>query len=98
MVSILDASNSNVSANVLAFVPKGRVIKALPPSAKLIYRALDDRGALTSRELSDETYLAPRTVRHALKRLKNFGLVHTRNSLRDSRTSYFYLGERCERL
>lgn len=98
MVSILDASNSIANANAPGFVPDGRAIKVLPPSAKLIYRALDERGALTSRELSNETYLAPRTVRHALKRLKQFGLVNTRNSLRDSRTSYFYLGERCERI
>ena len=78
--------------------PSPGPIKTLPPSAKLVYRILGEHGALTSRELSDETFLAPRTVRHALKRLKAFGIVHTRNSLRDSRTSYFYLGEHCERV
>ena len=95
MVSILQTNERPTDERA---APQGASLRKLPPSAKLIYRALDQRGALTSRELSDETYLAPRTVRHALKRLRQFGLVQTRNSLRDSRTSYFYLGARCDRL
>lgn len=75
-----------------------RVLRLLPPSAKLVYKALDESGALTSKEISDETLLAPRTVRHALKRLRQFGLVNTRASLRDCRTAYFYLGQNCQRV
>lgn len=75
-----------------------RILRNLPPSAKLVYKTLDSNGALTSKEISDETLLAPRTVRHALKRLRQFGLVNTRASLRDCRTAYFFLGEECDRI
>lgn len=79
-------------------MPSADAVRRLPPSAKLVFRALQDAGALTSTELSRQTLLAPRTVRHALRRLGQTGLVHHRSSLRDSRTSYFYLGEHCKRL
>jgi transcription initiation factor IIE alpha subunit len=73
-------------------------LRRLPPSAKLVYKALDDKGAMTSKEISEETMLAPRTVRHALKRLRHYGLVNTRASLRDCRTAYFFLGKNCNRV
>ncbi|MBW3583725.1 MAG: helix-turn-helix domain-containing protein [Euryarchaeota archaeon] len=79
-------------------VERERALRNLPPSAKLVYKTLDANGALTSKEISDETLLAPRTVRHALKRLRQFGLVNTRASLRDCRTAYFYIGQDCQRV
>ncbi len=75
-----------------------RMLRELPPSAKLVYKALHESGALTSREISSETLLAPRTVRHALKRLRSQRLVNTRPSLRDCRTAYFFLGQNCQRV
>lgn len=77
---------------------KERALRLLPPSAKLVYKALAESGAMTSKEISDETLLAPRTVRHALKRLRQYGLVNTRASLRDCRTAYFFLGQNCQRV
>lgn len=77
---------------------RDQALRRLPPSAKLVYKALSDRGAMTSKEISDETMLAPRTVRHALKRLRQFGLVNTRASLKDCRTAYFFVGKDCPRV
>lgn len=77
---------------------RDQALRRLPPSAKLVFKALTDRGAMTSKEISDETMLAPRTVRHALKRLRQFGLVNTRASLKDCRTAYFFVGQDCPRV
>ena len=82
----------------LSDTERERVLRVLPPSAKLVYKALSESGALTSKEISDNTLLAARTVRHALKRLRHYRLVNTRASLRDCRTAYFFLGQTCQRV
>ena len=45
-----------------------------PPSAKLVFKALEQAGAMTLKDIEKETYLPYRTVRYAVKRLKDGGL------------------------
>ena len=47
----------------------------LPPSAKLVYRVLQEDGPLTQRQVRENALLPARTTRDALTRLKDDGLV-----------------------
>ena len=67
----------------------------LPESARTVFAAVREGGPLTHAELQQETGLPPRTVRFAVKRLKDDGLLDTRCSLRDCRTCYFFVNKRC---
>jgi len=61
----------------------------LPPSAKLVFKTLQYKGELTQKELCEETQLAPRTVRYAIKRLENHGIVSSDLNIRDARQSFY---------
>ncbi|NJE27011.1 ArsR family transcriptional regulator [Thermococcus sp. MV5] len=57
---------------------------ALPKSALQVFNALEDR-PISSKELARKTNLSERTVRYALKVLKENGLVEEIFFLRDAR-------------
>ncbi|MCX6693867.1 MAG: helix-turn-helix domain-containing protein [Methanomicrobiales archaeon] len=57
----------------------------LPPSSKTVLTVLDAKGAMTHKELVEKTRLAPRTVRYALKRLKEHHLIIEKFNFRDAR-------------
>lgn len=63
----------------------------LPPSCKLVYIVLDEKGELTQKEICEESLLAQRTVRHALTRLVDIGLVEDRISFADARQRIYSL-------
>lgn len=63
----------------------GERLRELPPSAKLVYKVLEDDGSLTQGRLAEETLLPPRTVRYATSRLEEAGLVDSRFSFTDAR-------------
>lgn len=67
----------------------------LPASAQRTFGAVREAGPLTSAELLARTGLPPRTLRYAVRRLKQEGLVDARCSLRDCRTCYFFVSKRC---
>ncbi|WP_433634510.1 hypothetical protein [Halomicrococcus sp. NG-SE-24] len=48
---------------------------ALPPSAKLVYRVLQEEAPLTQRQVRENALLPARTTRDALTKLKDRGLV-----------------------
>ncbi|RBI62553.1 hypothetical protein DMJ13_11935 [halophilic archaeon] len=48
---------------------------ALPPSAKLVYRVLQEDAPLTQRQVRENALLPARTTRDALTKLKDGGLV-----------------------
>ncbi|MFC6953634.1 helix-turn-helix domain-containing protein [Halorubellus litoreus] len=60
-------------------------LEELPPSAKLVAKTLEYEGEDTQAGLADSTFLSPRTVRYALKRLEENGLVTSRISFVDAR-------------
>jgi DNA-binding MarR family transcriptional regulator len=66
-------------------------IRDLPPSAKLVAKVLEYDGTLTQSQLAEETMLPPRTVRYALTRLEEQGVVESRFSFSDARKRLYSL-------
>ncbi|MGA2913959.1 MAG: helix-turn-helix domain-containing protein [Methanoregula sp.] len=58
---------------------------SLPPSSKTVLEILDAGGAMTHKDLVQKTHLAPRTVRYALKKLKEKQLIIEKFNFRDAR-------------
>lgn len=63
----------------------------LPPSAKLVHKVLEIEEELTQKALVEETMLSPRTVRYALNRLKEIGMVEEDVHFPDARQSIYRL-------
>lgn len=57
----------------------------LPPSSRTVMEILDQGGAMTHKDLVQKTRLAPRTVRYALKKLKERQLIIEKFNFRDAR-------------
>ena len=67
----------------------------LPDSARRVFGAVMDDGPLTHADLRHRTGLPPRTIRFAVKRLREEGFVDARSSLKDCRTCYFFVSRDC---
>jgi DNA-binding transcriptional ArsR family regulator len=57
----------------------------LPPSSKAVLQLLDEVGEMTHKEIVRKSNLAPRTVRYALKKLKENHLIIEKFNFRDAR-------------
>jgi len=66
-------------------------VAELPPSAKLVAKVLEYNERLTQSQLAEETLLPPRTVRYALNRLEEAGVVDSRFSFTDARKRVYAL-------
>ncbi|SNZ13105.1 transcriptional regulator, ArsR family [Natronoarchaeum philippinense] len=66
-------------------------LRELPPSAKLIAKVLETDAPLSQGQLAEESLLPDRTVRYALNRLEEVGLVGSRYSFRDARKQVYFL-------
>ncbi|WP_313691106.1 winged helix-turn-helix domain-containing protein [Halorarum halobium] len=66
-------------------------VEELPPSAKLVAKVLEYEDTLTQSQLAEETLLPPRTVRYALSRLEDAGVVESRFSFSDARKRLYTL-------
>jgi DNA-binding MarR family transcriptional regulator len=66
-------------------------VRDLPPSAKLVAKVLDYNEMLSQSQLAEETLLPPRTVRYALTRLEDAGVVESRFSFSDARKRLYSL-------
>lgn len=66
-------------------------VRDLPPSAKLVAKVLEYNGTLTQNELAEETMLPSRTVRYAVSRLEDAGVVESRFSFVDARKRLYTL-------
>ncbi|WP_049889429.1 MarR family transcriptional regulator [Natronolimnohabitans innermongolicus] len=69
-----------------------------PPSAKLVFKVLEHHDSLTQEQLAEETMLPRRTVRFALSRLDEAGLLDEQVSFRDARQSVYSLSSEGERV
>ncbi|MFA6332180.1 MAG: winged helix-turn-helix transcriptional regulator [Methanoregula sp.] len=58
---------------------------SLPPSSKVVLKILGKEGALTHKDLVKKTNCSPRTVRFALRRLKENQLIIEKANMRDMR-------------
>ncbi|EMA00895.1 transcriptional regulator, ArsR family [Haloarcula vallismortis] len=66
-------------------------VRELPPSAKLVAKVLEYNETLTQSQLAEETLLPPRTVRYALSRLEDIGVIESRFSFADARKRIYTL-------
>jgi DNA-binding MarR family transcriptional regulator len=64
-------------------------IEDLPPSAKLVLKVLEYRGSLTQKQIIEESMLSARTVRYALERLQEIGVVTEDIYFADARQSLY---------
>lgn len=71
----------------------GRSIAELPPSSKLVYKVLEYEGRLTQEEIAAESRLCARTVRYALGKLDDAGIVTSRVCLDDARQSKYWIDD-----
>lgn len=68
-------------------------LEDLPPSAKLVYKVLEYDGPLTQKQIVAESMLSARTVRYALDRLENIGIVDEGIYLEDARQNLYRITE-----
>ncbi|RQG89081.1 MarR family transcriptional regulator [Natrarchaeobius halalkaliphilus] len=68
-------------------------IEDLPPSAKLVFKVLEYDGPLTQKQIVEESMLSARTVRYALERLGEIGIVDEDIYFADARQSLYRLTE-----
>lgn len=68
-----------------------RPIEDVPPSAKLVYKVLEYNGGLTQKEIVERSMLSQRTVRDALARLREIGIVTEEIYIPDARQSLYEL-------
>lgn len=66
-------------------------LRELPPSAKLVAKVLEIEEPLPQGKLAEESLLPDRTVRYALNRLEEAGLVGSRYSFQDARKQVYFL-------
>jgi len=61
------------------------IMKPLPPSSKIVLKILGKEGALTHKDIVKKSHCSPRTVRFALRRLKENELIIEKLNMRDMR-------------
>lgn len=69
----------------------GHAFLRLPESARNVFLAVREEGPADHEDLQARTGLPARTVRFAVKRLRDEGWLDARSSLRDSRKCYFFI-------
>jgi len=69
----------------------GEEISDLPPSAKLVYKVLEYDGPLTQKGIVEESMLSARTVRYALERLDEVGVIKEDVYFADARQNLYEL-------
>jgi DNA-binding MarR family transcriptional regulator len=67
----------------------GEAIADLPPSAKLVYKVLEYDGPLTQKGIVEESMLSARTVRYALERLDEVGVIEEDVYFADARQNLY---------
>ncbi|WP_254273376.1 winged helix-turn-helix domain-containing protein [Haloarcula marina] len=71
----------------------GEAIADLPPSAKLVYKVLEYDGPLTQKGIVEESMLSARTVRYALERLDEVGVIEEDVYFADARQNLYEITE-----
>lgn len=65
------------------------MVKSMPASAKLVYKALLYEGEMTQKEIISETYLPARTARYALELLLRKNMISKKPNLNDVRQTVY---------
>jgi len=66
-------------------------VRDLPPSAKLVLKVLEYNGGLTQKQIVNKSRLSQRTVRDALERLQDRGIVEKNIYVPDARQNLYTL-------
>lgn len=82
-----------MSATTTRPTPPRDELRDLPPSAKLVAKVLEYNGTLSQSDIAEETLLPARTVRYAIGRLEDRGVVTSRHSFSDARKRLYSLAE-----
>lgn len=90
-MSTSTAVEENPPENPFADAEFRERLRELPPSAKLVAKVLEADSPLSQGQLVEESLLPDRTVRYALNRLEESGLVGSRYSFRDARKQVYFL-------
>ena len=94
MLRMKNTTHPSAQTSSLHDIPEDTLIKKMekfPPSVKFVFKLLDLKGMLTQKEIIRETYLPPRTVRYALKRLRAEGLIEEKLYVKDARQCLYGL-------
>jgi len=75
---------------------EGDSLSDLPPSAKLVYKVLEYDGPLTQKGIVEESMLSARTVRYALERLDDIGVVEEDVYFADARQNLYEITDSSE--
>jgi len=65
----------------------------VPASVQKVLGQLKDHSPMTGKELREATGLPRRTIYTALRRLRELGILQERSSLKDTRQTYFWVGQ-----
>ena len=66
-----------------------KIVDVMPPSVQKVYRALKSGKRMHVGEIESKTKYSPRTVRQALRHLKNAGLISQIPDMMDMRRHYY---------
>ena len=66
---------------------------SLAPSTRLVIRILEENGWMTPKEIAQKTRLPPRTVKYALKQLKNNQALEEKPNWDDLRSKLLRLNQ-----
>lgn len=76
---------------VMRKLVESELLAGLPPSAKFVFKVLSCGKPMTLDEIIRETGLPPRTVKYALKRLRELELVEAVPCLKDLRRRIYMI-------
>jgi DNA-binding transcriptional ArsR family regulator len=68
-----------------------KLVARLPESARRVFDAVRENGPITHDSLRAATGMPARTIRFAVKRLRERGYIESMRSLKDCRTCYFFV-------
>lgn len=94
--SVCEKQSPTMEKQSCSSVNQKEAIKDLPPSAKLVFKALEYEGGLTQQKLAESTHLSTRTVRYATARLEENELITSRIHFADARQHIYSLAEGSE--
>ena len=66
-----------------------KLVEVMPPSVRKVYRTLQSGKRMHVGEIESKTSYSPRTVRQALRHLKNAGLIVQIPDMYDMRRHYY---------
>lgn len=70
-------------------------LDGLPPSARRVFEVLREHGPLTHKDLVRVALMPGRTVRYAVHRLREAGIIGEKCNLMDCRQCFFFIHLKC---